>query len=76
MINKMIPEDKNMKEFKPIIENIKPIGRGMQKDNALWMCYSATGAAFQFTGKSLSVVLCGQKRRCVDDCGGLGDATL
>ena len=51
-----------MNEFKPMIENIKPIGRVMQKDNALWMCYSATGAAFQFTGKSLSIVLCGDDR--------------
>ena len=51
-----------MKEFRPMIEHIKPIGRVMQKDNALWMCYSATGAAFQFTGKSLSIVLCGDDR--------------
>lgn len=55
-----------MRTYFPVSSNIKPLGRTMERENALWLCYSATGAAFQFHGKQLSVTLLGDDR-CEND---------
>lgn len=55
-----------MKTFLPTKEWIKPIGRTMPMQNALWLCYSATGAAFHFKGKTLHVSLLGDDRSAWD----------
>lgn len=51
-----------MQTILPNKDNVKYIGRVMQVNNALWMCYSATGAAFKFSGKKLTVWIQGDDR--------------
>ena len=59
-----------MRKNLPIYENVKALGRTMVKNDKLWMCYSATGAAFHFEGKMLNIVLCGDDRAADDGMGG------
>lgn len=51
-----------MRTYLPVSENIQIIGRAMPTENGLWMCYSATGAAFHFTGKQLIIHVQGDDR--------------
>ena len=46
----------------PVFDYVKKLGRAGQINNELWMCYSASGAAFQFEGKQLQVTLIGDDR--------------
>lgn len=54
-----------MKIYFPIFPYVKPLGRTYPLNNRLWMCYSASGAAFRFIGKKLYVTLQGDDR-CTD----------
>ncbi len=45
----------------PNCETIKPMGRTQLMDNALWMAFSGSGAAFTFTGKQLALTLLGDE---------------
>lgn len=51
-----------MRTIYPVFEYVKPIGRTGNINNNLWMCYSATGVAFQIEGKELYVSLHGDDR--------------
>lgn len=55
-----------MRTYFPVSSNIKPLGRTMERERALWLCYSATGAAFRFHGRYLTVTLLGDDR-CEND---------
>lgn len=46
----------------PVFDYVKKLGRAGQINNELWMCYSASGAAFQFEGKQLQITLTGDDR--------------
>ncbi len=48
-----------MKRFSPTYQNIKPLGRTHLLNDTLWMAYSASGAAFTFTGKSCAITIAG-----------------
>lgn len=51
-----------MKTYLPDDKNVKCLGRTMMTENGLWMCYSATGAAFRFHGKVLKIRMLGDDR--------------
>lgn len=51
-----------MRTIYPVFEYVKQIGRTGNINNNLWMCYSASGAAFQIEGKELHVSLHGDDR--------------
>ncbi len=48
-----------MQSFIPTWENVKPLGRTMQREDSLWLAFSGTGAEFVFTGKTCEVVMAG-----------------
>ena len=51
-----------MKQYPVNEQYIKPIGRVKNSEHALWMCYSATGVSFVFTGKQLKIHILGDDR--------------
>lgn len=51
-----------MKIILPDNTHIKPLGRAAFMNEKLWLCYSATGAAFRFEGKELTILLQGDDR--------------
>ncbi len=46
-------------EFIPTWENVKPLGRTHQLDNALWLVHSASGAEFTFFGTQAEITILG-----------------
>ncbi len=48
-----------MKVFTPSYNNLKPLGRTHLLNDTLWLAYSASGAAFTFTGKGCCIVMAG-----------------
>jgi lysophospholipase L1-like esterase len=48
-----------MKVFIPSYKNLKPLGRTQLLNDTLWLAYSASGAAFTFTGKACRIVIAG-----------------
>ncbi len=48
-----------MRTFIPSYHNLKPLGRTQLLNNALWLCFSASGASFCFTGKRCAVTIAG-----------------
>lgn len=48
-----------MKMFIPSYKNLKPLGRTHLLNDTLWLAFSASGAAFTFTGKRCRVVIAG-----------------
>lgn len=53
-----------MKIIYPVFDHVKLLGRAGHINSDLWMCYSASGAAFIFEGKQLQITLTGDDR-CV-----------
>ena len=54
----------------PNWQNIKPLGRTWQREDSLWLAFSATGAEFAFTGTDCTIVLQGDDRAAdaKEDC--------
>ena len=51
-----------MNTFTPTWENVKPLGRTMQLEDSLWLCFSGTGAEFTAECTHLDVVMAGDNR--------------
>lgn len=48
-----------MNTFTPTWENVKPLGRTMQLEDSLWLCFSGTGAEFTAECTRLSITMAG-----------------
>ena len=48
-----------IKRFSPTYENLRPLGRTHLLNDTLWMAYSASGAAFTFTGRYCAITIAG-----------------
>ena len=46
----------------PNWHNVKPLGRTWQREDSLWMAFSASGAEFAFTGTACTIVMAGDSR--------------
>lgn len=54
-------EETAMITVTPTWENVNPLGRTHQLSDALWMCFSGTGAEFAFHGSRCEVTIAGDK---------------
>lgn len=52
-------EESTMTTVTPTWDNVKPLGRTHQLPDALWLCFSGTGAEFTFHGSRCEVTIAG-----------------